>query len=170
MQLVGVEKLEDTIYNIIEDHIISDVIEDCCLATDFSSSVYDNVLWFSPFSMEFADKAMRKAVKEQFRYKIKQGDMFLFSLLHEIGHIVEVTIPTQIEIDHKKELHEKIGRDPYNLKLRKGYYNFTTERKANEWAVKMIKSMSQEVIDIINKKILLALEEFYGENAIELND
>lgn len=170
MQLVGVEKLEDTIASIIEDCIISGEIEKCYLAPDFCSSVDDRILWFSPFSMEFADKAMRKAVKEQFYYKIKQGDMFLFSLLHEIGHIVENTVQTPEEFKAKEKLHEKIEKSPYDLKLRKKYYTFPTERKANEWAVSMMKVTPQEMIDEINTRILLALEEFYGVNAVRLDD
>lgn len=152
--------------------LINDFIRPCgCKAevdTDFAYYPNEKVVTWSPFMMDKADKYFSEFVTT--KYAHITADIFLWSLLHEVGHHVTYNKWQKNELEnftHTKELLENyINKFDISEEEEKdlyiGYFKLGDELCATEWAAQYmenyagkIKKFWKKFIKVFNKFLVL---------------
>ena len=106
------------------------------LGKDFAYYPVTEQVQFTIVMEERADRVFAQFIAETFQYKVK--DMFLFSLLHEVGHHLTLEDFEDDEIEkewkHKSKIEWEIDDTNYDEKLME-YFNLPSEYAATAWAV-----------------------------------
>lgn len=157
------------------DEIINDFVADfgCDAELDDSFCIYpdESTIAYTLVVGELSDIVWREYVQKTFGYAIE--NIFVFSLLHEIGHHFtmknfsskvwrkEKARERRIEARLRKSKDENLDRKFYLQ-----YFDLPSERTATKWAVNYAKKNKDELENfwnILNKE----LQKFYAENLTE---
>lgn len=128
----------------------------------------DATIFYNLIIGTLSDMTWTEYVKEVFNYTIE--NIFVFSLLHEIGH--HFTMDNFTRKDYNAE-HKKIAKIEASLKdsedddfdkiLYKEYFDLPMEKAATAWAVKYARKNKTQLF-YFWKKLEKALKEFYRLN------
>ena len=162
-RILEVEELEA----IVEEFIapIGDIEAE--LGTDFYSFPYDNVIQFAIFVKDNSDKYFQNFVDTAFPLAKGLVGTFMWSVLHEVGHIMtdkEVTEEEENFSDKVKNIlnnREKLEDLDYYV-----YFYLADEYKATEWAYHYIMNNLNRVLEYENKiyeKVLNFVEKYVDE-------
>ena len=110
---------------------------------------YGDEVHFCPFLDEPNDMKYKRFLFEEFQMKVE--NMFFFSFMHELGHIV--TLDDFREDEPKAYKKSRKGEKKIIKKLNKGepvgeydYFRLPHEYIATEWAVNTIKDNPEKVV------------------------
>lgn len=118
-----------------------------------------------------SDKLWSEYVLKNFNYKIE--NIFMFSLLHEIGHHLTMDNFTkkQRNLENKsvekieKKLEEEVSEISYrNLNME--YFDLPMERVATKWAVQFSKK-HRKYLKKVYKTFQKSFRAFYTENGLK---
>lgn len=162
MRLKGVKKINDIISELVSQFDCT-----CEMGLDFSY-YYDssNITW-SILVSETADDSFNKFLKEE--YPDITADIFLWSLLHEIGHHETCDMWTEEEQLHFDELKIKLEEDTDDKDYLTScieYYHIPDEYEATKWAANYIIENEEYLIEFWGK-LQEAIINFYVVNNIE---
>lgn len=145
------------------NNLINDFIRPCgCKAevdTDFTYYPNEKVVTWSPFMMDKADRYFNEYVKSQ--YTDIEADIFLWSLLHEVGHHMTYnTWSDELleEFEKTKDYAASILKEK-NLTARREkvsyfmYFSTRDEECATQWAAEYMESNPERVLAFWNKFI-----------------
>lgn len=155
---------------------IDELVSDFCAEFDCDAEFNDEFCYWSDDETigytiivgELSDEAWTEYVKDTFNYTIE--NIFVFSLLHELGH--HFTLNNYSNRERKKEdeavnfieakLKKSITKET-DKQLYKEYFNLPLERVATEWAVNYARS-NKEKLDSFWERLQTAFNYFYSEN------
>lgn len=141
MKLKGVTKLTAQMNQFLRPFGVTSV-----LGPDFCYDPNSEKVQFTITMEEEADKMFFYFISETFNYKVK--DLFLLSLLHEVGHHVTLDDFEDEEISADRKIKNRIAfeidNDNYESKLLE-YFNLPTEYAATAWAVSYMRAHEKEI-------------------------
>lgn len=140
----------DTIQNIVEE-FLSPFELTCGFSDDFAYYPIHNYVTVSLVTIDRSSKNFLSFVQHEF--KDVTADVFLWSLLHEVGHHETWDELTDEEIIISKEMKDSIEENENIDKDVKDkiYFNIPDEYAATEWAANYMIEHSQEVKEFWNK-------------------
>lgn len=162
MELKGIEKINDIVYELVSQFDCN-----CEMGLDFSYYYDSSLITWTILVTETSDKSFSEFVKEN--YPDITADIFLWSLLHEIGHNETCSYWTEKEqkkFDKQKEELEKENQDKDYLTSCIEYYNIPDEYEATKWAAKYIIN-NEEYLKEYWERLQAAIVDFYILNSIE---
>lgn len=131
----------------------------------------ESLVYYTLAITELTDDAWKEYVLKTFNYKIE--NIFMFSLLHEIGHhftMDNFSKKQRNAENHKtEEIEEKLSKstsDIVDRNLNLEYFNMPMEKSATRWAVNYSKKHKVE-INRFWKKFHKELKRFYLINGIK---
>lgn len=137
-----------------------------CLGVDFCYYYAEELVQFTVVMTEHADHVFYKFISEEFNYY--PFDMFLFSLLHEIGHHNTLDYFDAEEITQsdavKRDIEATINDDNFDEKCME-YFYCPIEYIATEWAVNYMRRHEKELRKEW-KKMLKHFRHFYKVNGV----
>lgn len=143
------------------------------MGAEFCYHYDDSLIEYSLILPTFSDKVWKEYVLKTFNYKIE--NIFMFSLLHEIGHHMTYDFYTEKECNTENKYIEKIekelARSTSNAKdkrLNLEYFNLPMERTATQWAVRYYKKHKIEM-NLLWRKFKRELKNFYKINGLKDN-
>ena len=132
------------------------------MGTDFcylyhKSLIFYSVLWTNNGAEDFLNSVLRLKPEVD-------ADIFLWSLLHELGHHETYDEIDDEENDYCDETKKRIeaGELPNEM-----YYNLTDERMATEWAVEYANTHKEELAKFW-EKLQAAILNFYEVNGVKV--
>ena len=146
-KLKGCKKLNKAITAQFKPFGITKVIG----ADDYAYYFDDAIVTFR-LNITDSDEAFSKFVKERFNFE--DDNIFMLSLLHEVGHHVTDDDINENIYNFCKQEKDRIESEIYNL---------PDEIMATQWAVDYIKKHPKKVRKMWNK-CEKALHEFYAKN------
>lgn len=161
MKLRGTTKLKAHMTNFLRPFGLKAI-----LGKDFAYYPVTEQVQFTLVMEDRADKIFRKFIADTFNYEIK--DMFLFSLLHEVGHHFTIDDFEYEELDkewkHKSRIEWEIDEDNYNEKSIE-YFSLPSEYAATAWAVSYMRDHEEELFS--RWRIMLEhFRHFYKINSV----
>ena len=159
------EKDLDAIKNVINDFLLPFELN-CEIGTDFSYYYNDNLVEVSLVTIDRASKNFLDFVEKEFNFI--HADIFLWSLLHEIGHHETLDDLDDDAYELSQEIKRNLQTDN-NIKDEVRdyiYFNLYDEYIATEWAANYMEEHYQEVKEFWNKLQPLILN-FYKKYEIE---
>jgi len=146
------------------------------LSTDFYIDFEENNIYFSITILNRFDRLFSKYLKNKFNFIVQdQIDIFLTSLLHEVGH--DQTVDEFYEQSYFTILKTKIQKTLINLfsnsdRIAYKYFNVLDEFYATDWAVSWIDTHYNDYL-ILREELIEILETFYqnvfNDNKIEFS-
>ena len=164
----GIEKLTEILQKFVKKFGC-----DIEVGEEFSYYYDDALINYSLIIPVFSDKVWKEYVLKTFNYKIK--NIFMFSLLHEIGHHMTYDLYTEKDCKKEDETIKKIEKalacstsyaTDKNLNL--AYFNLPMEKTATKWAVRYYKTHSLEM-ELLWRKFKRELKKFYKINGLKDN-
>lgn len=161
-KLKGCKKLNKAITAQFKPFGITKVIG----ADDYAYYFDDAIVTFR-LNITDSDEAFSKFVKERFNFE--DDNIFMLSLLHEVGHHVTDDDINENIYNFCKQEKDRIESEIYNvdedrwLELQYQYFNLPDEIMATQWAVDYIKKHPKKVRKMW-KKCEKALHKFYAKN------
>lgn len=142
---------EDLLVSLVDDFLEPFGL-DSDFDSDFSYDPDDERVYFSIAVSERADRLFKQYVLSHFHFKI--SNIFMISLLHEVGHAFTLGNFSKMEIktDHfeKETIEEMLDADDsddiYSL-----YFDLKIEKVATEWAVNYYKENTKRCEDFYSK-------------------
>lgn len=147
------------------DKIINKFLEpfECTarLSTDFGYYHTENLITYALVETEKGRASFMQSV-ERLKPTVT-ADVFLWSLLHEIGHHETMDYMTDKEEKLSNKIKEEVAQTkrPYA-----DYYNAPDEKLATTWAVEYAETHTEELLTFWNK-LQKAIMDFYKENNIK---
>lgn len=143
--------------------------------TDFSYWIDEEEISYGLVVSDYDNEMITKWVKDTFDFKI--GNIFVFSVLHELGHFFTIDNFTDEEMEKDTEAKELIeeGLTKLRRKSKKynevycAYFDLPTEYTATEWAVNWILDNKKEANKLC-VKCNKALAKFYLRNGVTDED
>ena len=136
------------------------------LGKDFAYYPVTEEVQFTIVMEERADKVLKKFVADNFQYNVK--DMFLFSLLHEVGHHLTLDDFEDEELTkewkHKSVIEWELDDSNYNEKMVE-YFALPSEYAATAWAVSYMRDHEKELLRRW-KVMIQHFRHFYKKNAV----
>ena len=139
--------------------------------TDFAFYPEENCITFGLAVSETSDRYWKEFLRNEYEFQL--GNIFVMSVLHEIGHFVrydyleeedyEKISEQKEEIEYrlsKLRIHSKKYRETY-----KEYFGLRDERLATEWAIEWIREnpkQAKQLCDTCNELIA----NFYIRNGV----
>ena len=164
MELKHIEKLNSIIEDFVKPFNCKVEVD-----TDFAYYPNEKIVTWSPFIMDKADRYFNEYVKEN--YSNIKADIFLWSLLHEVGHhmtynmwsdeLIKKFNETKLyaeELLKKEDLTAQQEKISYFV-----YFSTSDEDCATKWAAEYMEIYSERVEKFWNK----FLEEY--KNFLSLN-
>lgn len=173
-ELKGVEEVTAIINDFLKPFELT-----CQLGTDFSYLPGDNLITYA-FTFVDIDADGFLASVERLNPEVN-ADIFLWSLLHEIGHHETIDTLTDKQNRYCDKFKEKLNKriKKFNKRMSKGkkvklsavvkledYYDVLDEKLATEWAVEYANSHQEELAEFWNK-LGVAIKNFYELNEVE---
>lgn len=116
--------------------------------SDFFYSSREQRIYFTLAYSERADKLFKQYVFSEFHYEI--SNIFLLSLLHELGHHFTLSNFSDIEIrkEHKRKrkIEAELTKTDSNEAFLK-YFDLPIEKTATEWAINYYKENKKSCDD-----------------------
>lgn len=164
--LKGIEKLEKVINNFLVPFGLTGSFD-----TDFSYYYGEDKVTFSLIIPKYANQYFQEFVNS-IGADI-EVDIFLVSLLHEVGHSetyddlddMEIAYSDDIKAEIREELFAGVTEDR-KKQLYFKYFNLPDERAATEWAIEYIRDNLEKII-VLWKKVQAAIISFYELNEVE---
>lgn len=165
-ELRGLEKIDELVNNFCEKF--------GCTAEFGAEFCYyhsDETVCYSLAVVEESDKTWKEYVKDTFNFRIT--NIFMFSLLHEIGH--HFTMDKFSPIYQRKEdavvrkIEKNLSKsddEVLDKKLRLQYFDLPMEKVATKWAVKYYRTHRQ-AINRFYRKLEKEIHKFYALNLTE---
>ena len=166
--LKGIEKLEKVINNFLVPFGLTGSFD-----TDFSYYYGEDKVTFSLIIPKYANQYFQEFVNS-IGADI-EVDIFLVSLLHEVGHSetyddlddMEIAYSDDIKAEIREELFAGVTEDR-KKQLYFKYFNLPDERAATEWAIEYLKANAVQItLDWLI--ISDAIVDFYKTNLIDFN-
>lgn len=151
MDIKGLNKLEKKLQKVVD--MVNPKIklklggQDCCI-------VEDKIVYFSILREYYSDRAYIDNLYSVYK-DAPQLPVFLYSLLHEIGHIYTEYAWEEEDMDYRK----KISKAGDNEK----YFLLPAEKAATEWAVSYVRKYPKKTRRMA-MDILKAMEVFLKAN------
>lgn len=147
------------------DKVLNDFLEqfECTarLSTDFGYYHTENLITYALVEAETSKTSFMQSI-ERLKPNVT-ADVFLWSLLHEIGHHETMDYMT----DKQEQTSNKIKNEIMKHKRpTSDYYNAPDENLATTWAVEYAETHTEELLTFWNK-LQKAIMDFYKENNIE---
>lgn len=139
--------------------------------TDFAYYPEQKLLTWSPFVMNKADRYFNEYVQDN--YPDIEADIFLWSLLHEVGHHMTYNIWSDDEFENAEkikfwaetQLQEKLVTPTQERLCYLMYFSTCDEEQATKWAADYMDSHFERV-EKFWKEFVDAYDIFLSENAI----
>ena len=132
------------------------------MGTDFcylyhKNLIFYSIVWMNNGAEDFLNSVLRLEPEVE-------ADVFLWSLLHEVGHHETYDEISDEENDYCDDTKKKIeeGELPNEL-----YYDMIDERLATEWAVEYANTHKEE-LKAFWEKLQPAIMDFYRLNKVEV--
>lgn len=132
------------------------------MGTDFcylynKNLIFYSIVWMNNGAEDFLNSVLRLEPEVE-------ADIFLWSLLHEVGHHETYDEISDEENDYCDDTKKKIeeGELPNEL-----YYDMIDERLATEWAVEYANTHKEE-LKAFWEKLQPAIMDFYKLNKVEI--
>ena len=162
-------KENEKLYEI--DEIINDFVAqfgcEAELGDEFLYFGSDNTITYTLIVGELSDRVWKSYIKQTFGYEMK--NVFLFSLLHEIGHhhtMGQFSRKLQNAEDKKVARIEKdlshSNCEELDTLLYLEYYDLPMEKVATEWAVNYAKNHRKKLFRFW-RKLEIALHQYFSE-------
>jgi len=157
--------------------IINDFVKpfDCTasFSLDFAYYYTNNNITYSLVTTPKANHFFKKNLIDNYKfYMVKDDvDMFIFSLLHELGHhhtMDDISNTKWKVLKFKHWLIEKLYRLTNANYIYNKYFTLEDEWLATKWACNYWKTHIND-IKKLKKVLILAIQEFYSKNQIFLN-
>lgn len=166
MKLKGIPKLDKMLTEFVEKFgCTAEMGAEFCYWKD------DELINYTLVVSTFSDKVWKEYVYKTFNYKIE--NIFIFSLLHEIGHHFTMDNFPKSHRNFEEKMVAKIEKDLSNSKseildrnLNLEYFNLPMEKVATKWAVHYAKTHKLE-LRIFWKKFRKELHKFYKINHVK---
>lgn len=127
------------------------------LGKEFAYHPVTEEVQFTVFMTERIDRLFAKFISDTFNYKVT--DMFLISILHEVGHHVTLDDFEDEELNdewkRKSRIEWELDDSNYDEKMME-YFNLPSERAATAWAVSYMRAHEEE----INRRWRVMLQHF----------
>lgn len=163
MRIKGIRKLESKVNKFLAPFGLKSVF-----GLDFAYLTENEVVQFPVFMTERVDNIFAEWLKDTFNFDVP--NMFIFSLLHEVGHhyTIDDFDDKDFEKDEKRKakISENLEKD-YKKYSRK-YFALPIEYSANEWAVNYFIENEAEVLKK-GKELQKAFYHFYKRNHLDNN-
>lgn len=174
-ELKGVEEVTAIINEFLEPYELT-----CKLGPDFAYHPSDNLITYA-FTYVDIDAEGFMASVERLHPEV-HADIFLWSLLHEIGHHETIDMMTDKENRYCDRFKKKLNKrtEKINKRLAKGkkvklsamaeleaYYDVLDEKLATEWAVEYANTHQEELAEFW-EKLAPAIKNFYEVNEVEI--
>lgn len=153
----GLNELDQAIQSFLLD--INFDIKSCVLGLDFCCYPEDNEIVYSLFVTEKCSNTFMDRVRN--KYPDIDADEFLWSLLHEVGHLV--TYDDVFDWDMITRI-----KDLPNLSD-EVYYELTDEYLATEWAANYMRE-HRELVEEHWEHIRAAIVNIYELNGVDYNE
>ncbi len=167
-KLKGISKLNSVFEQFFVDLGYPEI--ECSLAPDFAYYYGTDEITYSLFAMPEANEGFKRYLKMTYP-KMPKCSMFVFSLLHELGH--HITMPKYSEKDFKKWTRAKAKIEkqiPHTseekIKRQIIYCGLFDEKIATAEAVKIL-LMNYDYIHSFEKVWYKAVMDFYKKNNIK---
>lgn len=142
--------------------------------TDFAYYPEEKVITWSPFVMDKADRFFQGYVRKN--YSDIEADIFLWSLLHEVGHHLTYEFWSNAEIERFGKIKDWIEdyfkenkiTDIQERLLYEMYFSVNDEARATGWAAEYMETYSERV-EKFWRDFVDAYEVFLSLNKIEKN-
>lgn len=142
--------------------------------TDFAYYPEERVVTWSPFIMDKADRYFNEYVTEH--YPNIEADIFLWSLLHEIGHHMTynfwtpetLTLAEQMKDWASKQLNKEGVTEDQERLCYLMYFSAHDEERATEWAAEYMETHSERV-EKFWRDFVEAYDVFLSFNKVEKN-
>ena len=156
MTLLGINEVTEIINQFLEPF-------ECTaeLSTDFEYFYLDNVIGYTFFNIQQDSKDFSASVERL--HPNLNCDIFLWSLLHELGHCETMDDLTDEEYAESKLIKDQIGKSEMD-KL--AYYDCPDEKYATEWAVEYANTHVNELRNFWNR-LQPAILNVYKLNSVE---
>ena len=174
-ELKGVEEVTAIINEFLEPYELT-----CELGADFAYYPGEDRITYA-FTYVDIDASGFMASVERLNPEVN-ADIFLWSLLHEIGHHETIDMMTNRENRYCDRFKKKLNKrtEKINKRLAKGkkvklsamaeleaYYDVLDERLATEWAVEYANTHQEELAEFW-EKLAPAIKNFYELNEVEV--
>lgn len=159
MELNGIEKINDVITDFLVPFECT-----CSMGLDFSYYYGISEITWSLFTTETTDITFTEFVEKEF--PDITADIFLWSLLHELGHHETCDSwveKDQLKFDAKKEELENSTEDYAKSCI--DYYYIPDEYEATKWAADYMEEHIEEISELWDK-LQEAIMSFYKVNNI----
>jgi hypothetical protein len=161
----GLRSLNQIIFNELKNFGIDKTYFNDCYEYRYD----ENSVGWTLFETEI-DKYYNVFIKERFNLELTEEDIFLISLLHEVGHYkTDDGITDNVYdfcLEEKERLSEELGEVEDEEEIKKlhwQYFNLPDEWAATYWAVDYIKKHPKKCKNIA-KRLQNALNDFYDKN------
>ena len=145
----NIEKDLDEIKNIVNDFLFPFELE-CEIGEDFAYYPFHDLIEISLVTIDRSSKNFLSFVNTEFNDIT--ADIFLWSLLHEIGHHETWDILTDSEIIESQIIKKQIQNNEIDSNRKDEIYFYTPdEYAATEWAANYMKENVQEVKEFWEK-------------------
>ena len=158
MDLLGSEKITNILNNFLAQFELT-----AEMGMDFSYYYDDNLITYSLIYSEQGASDFMESVEE--KSPTIDADVFLWSVLHEVGHHETIDELTEEEEEYSENTKRRILEENLPHKL---YYNLPDEYAATSWAVQYAEEHFEEISDLWNK-LREAIMEFYEANHVEVD-
>lgn len=161
MKLKGVKKLNSHMNKVLKPFGLKSA-----LGKDFSYNVITEIVQYAIVVDEDQNNFFSEFIEKNFDYKVT--DIFLVSLLHEVGHHFTVDDFDDAEwgFDHTQKvfIENSINEDNYREKSFE-YFSLPTEFAATAWAIEYLKNHEEEMYRRWNE-MLQHIQHFYNRNGV----
>lgn len=165
MKLKGMKKLNHYFTRFVKS-IDADLSAE--MGIEFDYVFTKNLVHYSLVVTQFQNDLWENFLKETFDFELK-NNVFLMSLLHEIGHhetMESLVDYWEIDETEKEVIQEKINNGIDGHKPYYDYFGLPLEYIATEWAVNYYLN-NQERLDKQFNKLINNIRHFYKKNNIE---
>ena len=164
-ELKGVDKLNKDITNVLNNGLHTDL--EYILGTDFCYYTESEQIQFAVLMMSKSDTYWRKFIEQRFGLSLNERDMWIFSILHEIGH--NRTLDNVDDYNYNKArfikwLIEKpfIGGTKFANMV---YFGLADEIIATAWAVHFFKK-HKKLCRNTSEKAFILIKNFLDDNGV----
>lgn len=169
--LNGVEKLDAIITSFFEMLGYSEII--CFLDAEFAYYHTTKEIGYSLFEMPLYDIGFKTYLKKRYP-NMKECSMFIFSLLHELGHYLtwdSISKKDKLKAKKMKKRLEKrrefTAQDTIQKQIE--YCNLADERIATAKAVEILEKNYDTIINF-EEIWFNAVMDFYTENGVDMTE
>lgn len=138
------------------------------LGEDFAYYYNTNTITYSFYTDSDSTEEYQKFIAKNFPYVT--CNIFLWSLLHEVGHHETINRWDDDQQDffdkEKEEIEEEMGQG-HDRELYQRYFNVPDEYAASEWAAEYLEE-NEEKIRLFWEELQDAIMNFYRINCVEL--